>query len=497
MAESTGGVLSRVGRGITRFRNFVVNTLFILLLAVLVGGLINSCQTLKVPDNSALLINPKGVIVESATLPDPFQELFRAGPRMAEIELDGLLRAIDFAASDDLIKMIVLDLDELAYAAPSHAQRIGEALQKFSETGKKVVSYGHYYTQSQYHIASFADAVYMHPMGQVVLDGFGGFNFYFNELLENFDVNVHVFRVGTFKSAVEPLLRNDMSAEARMAAEALYQNIWQHLLKDVAANRLVTTQDLQTYADDLGAAVKRTQGDMARAALEAHLVDELLTADQANVRLADDVGFRDDNQIEINGLDYRSYLQAHNLTHPEVSLGGNKIAVIVAQGMIVNTATDDRVVAADTTIELIRRARADPQVKAVVLRVDSPGGSALASELIRQELELLQVEGKPLVHDITEEMKRACESIMPPLIETIMEMIARVDPEFQKTVRNNIVLAGCGSQIRGISDYIKDALKSYGSCQISTVEDPLFAGANGSLALAREMPKKYWKKLNN
>ncbi len=108
----------------------------------------------------------------------------------------------------------------------------------------------------------------------------------------------------------------------------------------------------------------------------------------------------------------------------------------------------------------------------------------------------IPVEGKPVVHDITGEMKRACESIMPPMVETIMEMIARTDPEFQKTIRNNIVLAGCGSQIRGISDYIKDALKSFGSCQVSTVEDPLFAGANGSLALAQEMPKKYWKKLN-
>lgn len=108
----------------------------------------------------------------------------------------------------------------------------------------------------------------------------------------------------------------------------------------------------------------------------------------------------------------------------------------------------------------------------------------------------IPVDGKPVVHDITEEMKRACESIMPPVTETIMEMIARVDPEFQKTVKNNIVLAGCGSQIRGISDYLKDALKSYGSCQLSKVEDPLFAGANGSLALAQEMPKKYWKKLS-
>jgi rod shape-determining protein MreB and related proteins len=114
---------------------------------------------------------------------------------------------------------------------------------------------------------------------------------------------------------------------------------------------------------------------------------------------------------------------------------------------------------------------------------------------VRQVKVEIPVEGKPVVHDITEEMKRSCESILPPIIETITEMIARIDPEYQKRIRSNIVLAGCGSQIRGIGDYIKDALKEYGSSSISTVEDPLFAGAAGALALAQEMPKKYWKKL--
>ena len=129
-----------------------------------------------------------------------------------------------------------------------------------------------------------------------------------------------------------------------------------------------------------------------------------------------------------------------------------------------------------------------------MVRIFKEQNSFVGNSVNRVKVEI-PVEGKPVVHDITEEMKRSCESILPPLIETLTEMVAKVDPEFQKTIRNNIILAGCGSQIRGISDFIKDALKSYGSCQINTVEDPLFAGANGSLALAQEMPKKYWKKL--
>ena len=187
-------------------------------------------------------------------------------------------------------------------------------LKGFRETGKQVVAYGHSFSQAQYHIASFADAIYMHPMGQVVLDGFGGYNLYFSELLEKFDVNVHVYRVGDYKSAVEPLQRNDMSPDARMAAEVLYQSIWQQLLQDLAANRELALPALQRYSDHLGQALKAAGGDMARAALEAYLVDELMTADQVNARLADDVGYQDTHLMEVNGVDYLGYLNARQIT---------------------------------------------------------------------------------------------------------------------------------------------------------------------------------------
>ena len=397
MADKSTSALGRIGGGITRLRNFVLNTFFIVAMVLITIVMLSTCESITVPDNSALLINPQGVIVESASLPDPLQEIFASGTQEKEVELSALLRAIDAATTDRHIRMIVLDLDELVWAAPAHAQRIGQALLDFRGTGKQVVSYGNFFSQAQYHIASFADAVYMHPMGQVVLEGFGGFNFYFKELLEDFDVNVHVYRVGEFKSAVEPLLRNDMSEEARMANEALYQNIWQQLLDDLATNRAVGKDTLQAYADDLGGALETTGGDLARAALEAHLIDELLTTDQAQVRIANDVGYRGSDTLEINGIDFASYLRARNLLEPALGIGKDKIAVLVAQGIIVANGPDDRVVAADRTIALIRRVREDPDIKALVVRVDSPGGSQFASELIRQELELVQVAGKPVV----------------------------------------------------------------------------------------------------
>ncbi len=391
------GVLSRVGRGITALRNFVLNAVFLLLLIVICIGLLTTCQGISVPSDSALIINPRGVIVEARHMPVPFAGLVPGTTQVREVELNALLTAIDHAATDDDIRMLILDLDELVWAAPAHGERLGAALTRFREQGKKVVSYANFYSQAQYHIASFADALYMHPMGQVVLEGFGGFNFYLKDLLDRFAVNVHVFRVGDYKAAIEPLTRNDMSEASRMDNEALYQNIWQQVLDDIATNRAVDKADLQAYADNLGEALATTGGDLALAAVENHLIDELMSADQAQVRLADDVGFSDQARGDINGIDYRSYLEARSLLAAPVNLSSNKIAVIVAQGMIVNQSTSDTSVSLDDIVPLIRQAKEDPAVRAVVVRVDSPGGSQFASELIRQELELVQLAEKPVV----------------------------------------------------------------------------------------------------
>ena len=399
--DSQPSLLARVGSTVTWVRNFVVNSFFILLLLVVIAAVVTSCgPTMQVPQNSALVLNPQGVIVENQRLPDPFTNLVSPGSVAQETELADILHAIEQAATDSRINMLVLKLDQLDWVAPAHAQRIGEAIQQFKEHNKKVVSFAHYYSQIGYQIATFADALYLHPMGQVVLTGFGNLNLYINELLNKLNVTVHVFRVGDYKAAVEPYTRNDMSAEARLANETLYEDLWQTTLEVIARNRSLEATALEEYANQLDQKVKATHGDMARAALEAHLVDELLTADQARVRIGDDVGFNPDG--EINGISFLDYLAA---TDSEPFQSGTpsdanapQIALIMADGVI--TAADNgssNVVAADPTIELIRRARRDDNIKAIVLRVDSPGGGQFASELIRQELELAQVEGKPLV----------------------------------------------------------------------------------------------------
>lgn len=389
---SKTSVLGRIGGSITKLRNFAVNAIFLVfLMFVFIAGLA-TCERVSVPKNSALLIDPKGVLVEARSYAAGLEHLLQSGPR--QIELQELLTAIDLAGEDPDIRMILLDLDELYGITPVHASRLGAALNQFKEKSKKVISFANYYNQSQYYLASYADALYMHPMGQIILNGFGGYFLYYNELLENFDVNVHVFRVGEFKEAVEPLLRNDMSDEARQAREVLYTDLWQTMLQNIAANRSLQPHDVDAYAQQMPALVKATRGDLARAALENHLVDELLTTDQARVRIADEVGY-DSQGTGINGISYDAYLAATETT--KLISAGDQIAVLVAQGPIMLDGPTGEVASAEELNALIRQARQNPQTKALVLRVDSPGGGQLASELIRQEIELFQLSGRPVV----------------------------------------------------------------------------------------------------
>ena len=390
-------LFGRINRGLTGLRNLTLNTLFVLLLIAVIALAVGSCQQISVPQDAALVLNPEGVVVERAAVIDPLQQVLR-GPAQAEVELHSVLTAITRAATDERIKALVLDFDELVWAAPAHAERIGQALQAFKSTGKEIVAYGYFFDQSSYQMASFANALYLHPQGQVSLFGFGNYSFYIKELLDKFKINVHIFRVGEFKSAVEPFTRSDMSPEARLANSALYDTLWQNTLAVVADNRQLPAQQVARYATHYDSELVAVAGDPARVALEQHLVDELLTDDQARVRIGDMVGLNSDG--DINGIGYLTYLEAIGAqggTLPQIATGEQRIAVLVAQGVITNANHNNGVIGAQATIEQIRQVRRDPAIKALVVRVDSPGGSQFASELIRQELELVQLAGKPVV----------------------------------------------------------------------------------------------------
>jgi protease-4 len=285
----------------------------------------------------------------------------------------------------------VLDLEHMTGVSPAHLSGLGDALAQAKAAGKEIVAVGDYYTQGQYYLASYADNIYMHPMGQVLLTGFGSYQNYYKDLLDRLKVKVHVYRVGAYKAAVEPYTRTDMSAEAREANRAMIDELWQDYIAKVSTNRKMTLDQINDYVNRYEDVLKSADGDMARAALEHGLVDALISRDEMRERLIAKVGESEGTFRQIASNDY---LRA---TRRVPAPATNEVGVVVAAGMILPGEQPRGSIGADSLTELIRSARLDKNVKAVVLRVDSPGGAAISSEVIRQEIEQLQVSGKPVV----------------------------------------------------------------------------------------------------
>ena len=381
-----------VSRAFAFLRVALANIFIVLLLAALVAVILSAPERAEIADGAALLVAPNGAIVEQPARPTfPFPPSFSGAPGQTKAE--DIIEAIQHAASDERIAMLALDLTDLQYASTAQLEAIGEAIREFQDADKKVVAASDVFTQRQYYLASFADEIYMHPFGQLMLTGIGAYRDYFGGLMDKLDVNVHVYRVGSYKSAVEPFIRSDMSVDAKEANQVLVDDLWESYVDRVAANRELDPQALYHYANEYDVLLGGVNGDAARAALEYGLVDELLTHDAFRERLAERVGEDDDGKFLRTGL--ANYLRAARST--ELPAAGPRIAVVVADGMILDGDQPAGTVGADSTSRLIREAREDEEVKALVLRVDSPGGSAFASEVIRQELELVQTMGKPVV----------------------------------------------------------------------------------------------------
>ena len=387
---SKPNLLQRIGRGLTRTRNFVMNTLFLLVLVLLVVAVWDSAGGVSVPEDAALVLNPEGALVEETWVGDPLQNWWSPGSAEPLANVNDLVRAVDAAAEDERIKAVVLDLDNLTWAAAAHARYLGDALARFKAAGKEVIAYGYDYGQAHYAIASFADALYLHPYGGMAFTGYGHVQAYFKGLLDKLGVNVHVFRVGKYKEAVEPFTEDGMSPEVREVNQAMVNDLWGAYRDLIIANRGMAPEVFDRYAVAFDEVLAGAGGDMARVALEHGLVDELMTPDQVRERIADATGQAEDGGYP--SIDYQGYLAAL----PPQAPSERNVGLIFAQGTILMG--DDRAAAAaDNLTDLIRQARDDETVAALVLRIDSPGGHAFASELIRQELELTQLADKPVV----------------------------------------------------------------------------------------------------
>lgn len=389
------GVVRRVVSGVwgvvDSLRRASLNLLFIAIVAFLVAGWWASRPT-PLPEDAALVIAPVGQLVEQRTVRSPMSVL-QGGDAIHQVLLRDVVDAIRAAATDSRIKALVLETDGLAGAGLSKLEEIGAAVSEFRQAGKKVYAYGKHFNQVQYHLASRADEVFVNPDGYVLLSGFGRFPTYYKGLFDQAGVKMQVFRVGTYKSFVEPYTRSDMSAEDRESTKVYLDAAWQAYQADIAAARPKAGQNLVSYVTDAPGLLAAAGGDAARMAHNAGLVDGLKTVDEWRDYIKGKVGATDDGK-GFRHVDLGTYVARlrEDAAHP-----ADKIGVIVAQGAIVDGEQPPGVVGGDTVAGLIRQAREDKAVKAVVLRVDSPGGSATASEVIRRELELTRQAGKPVI----------------------------------------------------------------------------------------------------
>ncbi|EBI8719796.1 signal peptide peptidase SppA [Salmonella enterica] len=378
-------------------REMVLNLFFIFLVLVGVGIWMqigngsNSEQTAR----GALLLDISGVIVDKPSTNHRLgalgRQLFGASSdRLQENSLFDIVNAIRQAKDDRNITGIVLDLKNFTGADQPSMRYIGKALREFRDSGKPIFAVGENYSQGQYYLASFANKIWLSPQGQVDLHGFATNGLYYKTLLDKLKVSTHVFRVGTYKSAVEPFIRDDMSPAAREADNRWIGELWQNYLHTVSANRQISPQQLFPGAQAIIDGLTSVGGDTAKYALDHKLVDALASSADVEKALTKQFGWSktENNYRAISYYDYSLKTPADT---------GGTIAVIFANGAIMDGEETPGNVGGDTTASQIRDARLDPKVKAIVLRVNSPGGSVNASEVIRAELAAARAAGKPVV----------------------------------------------------------------------------------------------------
>ena len=389
-------------RGLNFIRDCVMNLVF-LLFVLLLGAILSLSSYMDgekvelVGEQGALLLNLDGYLADNR---DSQPEWERALQELDNQHVPGkistfdVVYAIEQAANDERIKGLVLDFNYFEGADIPALEYVGESLKNFKKTEKPVIAFSDNYTQAQYLLASYADEIYLNPRGSVFIQGLAAQNLYFKEMLDKLEVTPHVFRVGTYKSAVEPFLRNDMSPEARRNLQQWLSGMWTNYKDIIAANRKIDQNSVLPDAKTFLKELKALKGDSTAYVEKRKLVTQLASRSELDKKLIELFGSNKDDEPKL--LSFNRYLKAL----PDRMLSEDsehKIAVVNVEGVIVDGESYQDEVGGNTVSRLLSEANADKDVKAVVLRVNSPGGSAFASEVIRQEVDALQKAGKPVV----------------------------------------------------------------------------------------------------
>ncbi|MFO7304913.1 MAG: signal peptide peptidase SppA [Gammaproteobacteria bacterium] len=373
----------------------VLHLILLLFLFLLIFAVV-SPKVPPIPQKAALVIAPQGVLVEQLA-GDPLEravaELY--GQERPETLLRDIVEAIEAAKTDDRIQVLVLDLSGLAGGGLAKLEEVAAAIRDFKTSGKKVISYGEAFDQSQYYIAANADEIYLDPQGVLLIQGYGHYRMFLKGIIDKLAIDVNVFRAGEFKSFTEQFTRTDMSDEEREATLSWLNALWEQYQAGIGRSRGAEEETpIEAYVNDFVAHVRAHRGDLAAVALERGLITGLKTRREVEEQLKSLVG-EDERRHTYNHVLHTHYIATHRALRPLKRK--DRVGVVVLSGEILDGSHPPGTIGSDSAVRLLRNALDDERVKAVVLRIDSPGGSMFASEVIRREIAALKAAGKPVI----------------------------------------------------------------------------------------------------
>ena len=389
-------VLSVIWTGIDGFRKVLHLLLLLFFFSLLLVAL--SPRIPIIPRTAALVIAPQGALVEQLS-GDPFERAIAEayGRGNSETLVRDVIDAIEAAAKDDRIKALVLDLGGMSGGGIAKLEEIATAVRKFKGAGKKVIALGEGYDQSQYYLAASADEIYLDPQGQLLIQGFGYYRMFLKGAIDKLAVDVNIFRAGKFKSYTDQFSRSDMSEQEREESGAWLNALWAQYQENVTKARGIDAGAINAYVNELGPATREQNGDLAKVALARKLITAIKPRNEVEDQLKKLVGTDDDNHT-YRGVSHWDYLTVTRQAGGGIAKhSGKRIGVVVASGEILDGDQPPGTIGSSSAVALLRKARFDDDIKAVVLRIDSPGGSMLASEVIRREIAAVRAAGKPVI----------------------------------------------------------------------------------------------------
>lgn len=393
-------ILKYTGKFFTIIRNTFLNIAFLIFVAILVFSYYSSTKQpeITIKKSSILRLDLYGNIVEERKILSSLERLLEdpllGQSRQQETLLQDIVDVIDKSRSDKDIKVILLNLKQMGRAGLNQLETIGSALNRFKESGKQVIAAEDYYTQSQYFLASYANTIIVNPMGGVDIHGLGVYRLYFKDAIDSLKINYNIFKVGTYKSALEPFTRTDMSVQDQKQNEIWLSKLWQNFSTIVTKNRQINSFQLRRYTDNTAEELEKVKGNTAQLAVNTGLVDQIMTRNQVKDHLKAIVQATE-NALPMTST--KTYLETIVPSYTPDATSQTNIGIIIAEGNILPGKQPTGFIGGDSLSALIDKARTDSTIKALVLRINSGGGSAFASEIIRQSLLEFKKSQKPLV----------------------------------------------------------------------------------------------------